>query len=1155
MSSTFDLVIRTDAPREELRATWSRQRATAREFCRRFANGDDAQLLADDVGMGKTYVALAALAETVLGRQERALLITPSSPVLRAKWEREIRSFSAHYLEKGSGELRPLIVRDFWDLLANLHDHSDRTVERIRSSTLQCLLLALRDHAQQQGWLNGKHAPWQGMVGFDWSNETAMRFRSEFSLAAWNAYLVRHNAKSNGAVRRLATQTLRDPVHHDAGCVELKQWFKDFAARQNSLEPNVLILSMGAIGRRPRSDSENRRQFAIYVLACLLSGRWSTTCQAMLKALAKVNGLIGRVKESELKALGATQLYNAAGCVDRALAGDEALGHQWQQILADPKAHTDRQIQNFFTALLDRVVLEKVRESGIRLAVVDEAHNWKSGANGAARFQELLAPGIACKLLMSATPFQLEEGEMRAVFSYAMSEGGRTAAVLDELYAGGETSLVSRCLAASKGFEQRLEKLGSHDLAALASLSPVDGLTLQRCADDPLTAAPLAALCRAALAYRKALDALAKAQRCIMIRHVKTKTHRSFHAGRDFDTDFFPRRHALYPAEGLWRSEHEFIGYLAMRLDQRLREAFRGESGREAAARLIRGLSSSRSAFDASRSEQRRRLQALKEDDARYVALFDEVLARTPHPKVEATVTRAYANYRQGRKTLIFCERVPTVHEITEALRARIAAHWGVNDDAAATAHRTLSEDALFSEFLLYRSWRHVHNSLSHADPSSPEAEAFVARVLQAGGLAPSDSRVLRLLDLWSFAAPQRTPMNANMGPSTALLRALGERLQGQPDPALIALLLPQVADNASATRTHEAAVDISKLALILDRVVKAQQQPQLWCHGAPDDARPGDLAFDKALWTLLDDEARRLCPDAAVTLMDGQLATFYDIVRTLNQGLREVALRRDQLRGWLAQVDPAARRDTVLRRMKDGSQGSSVWQRLLRLLRALSRADGSINPGDSSNTERRNLWRSVDLHARGEAEDLLVASIDGAVSAERRVRLCAAFNSPLAPIVLVCTAIGSEGIDLHRECDEVIHHDLPWNPARLEQRIGRVDRVDSLAEQTDDGRVRVGIPFLANDHEAYQYRKVLARSQRFQVLLGRPDFETNVDEEDEASSREGDAVREVCADADAADGAHDAVARVLPSAWLDWFAMDLSLAAYTAAEPCRLGP
>jgi superfamily II DNA or RNA helicase len=42
---------------------------------------------------------------------------------------------------------------------------------------------------------------------------------------------------------------------------------------------------------------------------------------------------------------------------------------------------------------------------------------------------------------------------------------------------------------------------------------------------------------------------------------------------------------------------------------------------------------------------------------------------------------------------------------------------------------------------------------------------------------------------------------------------------------------------------------------------------------------------------------------------------------------------------------------------------------------------------------------------------------------------------------ILVATDCLSEGIDLQEYFDAVVHYDLPWNPNRLEQREGRVDR------------------------------------------------------------------------------------------------------------------
>ena len=47
---------------------------------------------------------------------------------------------------------------------------------------------------------------------------------------------------------------------------------------------------------------------------------------------------------------------------------------------------------------------------------------------------------------------------------------------------------------------------------------------------------------------------------------------------------------------------------------------------------------------------------------------------------------------------------------------------------------------------------------------------------------------------------------------------------------------------------------------------------------------------------------------------------------------------------------------------------------------------------------------------------------------------------------VLVATDCLSEGINLQQHFDAVVHYDLPWNPNRLEQREGRVDRYGQKA-------------------------------------------------------------------------------------------------------------
>ena len=67
--------------------------------------------------------------------------------------------------------------------------------------------------------------------------------------------------------------------------------------------------------------------------------------------------------------------------------------------------------------------------------------------------------------------------------------------------------------------------------------------------------------------------------------------------------------------------------------------------------------------------------------------------------------------------------------------------------------------------------------------------------------------------------------------------------------------------------------------------------------------------------------------------------------------------------------------------------------------------------------------------------------SISGAHAPELRTLAVDAFNDGEAH-VLVATDTAGEGLNLHRRCRLVIDMELPWNPVRLEQRLGRVDRL-----------------------------------------------------------------------------------------------------------------
>lgn len=70
------------------------------------------------------------------------------------------------------------------------------------------------------------------------------------------------------------------------------------------------------------------------------------------------------------------------------------------------------------------------------------------------------------------------------------------------------------------------------------------------------------------------------------------------------------------------------------------------------------------------------------------------------------------------------------------------------------------------------------------------------------------------------------------------------------------------------------------------------------------------------------------------------------------------------------------------------------------------------------------------------------VLTLFGGMAEKQREAIKLAFNDPQAPArILVATDAASEGLNLQTTARYLLHFDVPWNPARLEQRNGRLDR------------------------------------------------------------------------------------------------------------------
>lgn len=122
---------------------------------------------------------------------------------------------------------------------------------------------------------------------------------------------------------------------------------------------------------------------------------------------------------------------------------------------------------------------------------------------------------------------------------------------------------------------------------------------------------------------------------------------------------------------------------------------------------------------------------------------------------------------------------------------------------------------------------------------------------------------------------------------------------------------------------------------------------------------------------------------------------------------------------------------------------------------------------------------------------------LQGATRWETRRYLQAAFNRPGAsPWVLIAQSqVGREGLNLHESCRVVVQFHAEWNPAVLEQQIGRVDRKGSLWERLaqkwlDDGAqgvppfVEVRQLIFEGTYDAFQWDRVMRRQHVFDASL-----------------------------------------------------------------------
>jgi hypothetical protein len=267
---------------------------------------------------------------------------------------------------------------------------------------------------------------------------------------------------------------------------------------------------------------------------------------------------------------------------------------------------------------------------------------------------------------------------------------------------------------------------------------------------------------------------------------------------------------------------------------------------------------------------------------------------------------------------------------------------------------------------------------------------------------------------------------------------------------------------------------------MIWKRLDQIQQQ----FFGREEAPRPGQRALDDALERILEDHTVAI----ARVDRDGRMRPL--LLRVMRRFLR---VRSSLVRCFPLEREADAAPHDLVQEFLDHEDASGMsWRDKFHsfigflctrcgdeerrlILEELVR----IDTGDHSAAE--------DEHDRDDdAEGRTLANVgvcSGGTKMEVRVRRMRTFNTPFFPDVLVCSEVMGEGVDLHRFCRHVIHHDLAWNPSDIEQRTGRIDRLGCKAE----GRHAIVsyLPYLGGAADERQFRVMRDREQWFQVVMG----------------------------------------------------------------------
>ena len=131
----------------------------------------------------------------------------------------------------------------------------------------------------------------------------------------------------------------------------------------------------------------------------------------------------------------------------------------------------------------------------------------------------------------------------------------------------------------------------------------------------------------------------------------------------------------------------------------------------------------------------------------------------------------------------------------------------------------------------------------------------------------------------------------------------------------------------------------------------------------------------------------------------------------------------------------------------------------------------------------------------------------------KNKSKVATQFRMPGYPFVLITTDIFREGEDLHTYCQNIYHYGIAWNCSDMEQRTGRIDRINSQSNRMMNSnqhlgfeeKIHVYFPYLEKTLEVNQVKRLFTSVNNFTKAF---DIVDSISEDGMASV--GDAVEEM---------------------------------------------